>query len=90
MKHRTLPRFWKDYQALPDKVRKLADKNFELLKTNPSHPSLHFKKIGEAKQLWSVRKGLQYRALGREKPEEIVWTWIGLHDEYEKLLKKWR
>ena len=90
MKHRALPRFWKYYQALPDKVQKLADKNFKLLKTNPSHPSLHFKKIGESKQLWSVRIGLQYRALGREKPEGIVWTWIGLHDEYEKLLKKWR
>jgi len=77
VKHRALPRFWEDYQALPDKVRKLADMNFKLLKINPSHPSLHFKKIGESKQLWSVRIGLQYRALGREKPEGIVWTWIG-------------
>ena len=90
MKHRALPRFWKYYQSLPDKVQKLADKNFKLLKTNPSHPSLHFKKIGESKQLWSVRIGLQYRALGREKPEGIVWTWIGLHDEYELLLKNQR
>ena len=90
MKHRALPRFWEDYQVLPEKVQKLADKNFKLLKSNPSHPSLHFKKIGVSKQLWSVRIGLQYRALGREKPEEIVWTWIGLHDEYEKLLKKRR
>jgi len=24
----------------------LADKNFKLLKTDPYHPSLHFKKVG--------------------------------------------
>jgi len=29
---------------LPKPIQKLADKNFELLKTNPFHPSLHFKK----------------------------------------------
>ena len=44
MKHLTLPLFWQHYQSLPKKVQKLADKNFQLLKSNPTHPSLHFKK----------------------------------------------
>lgn len=88
MKYLTLPRFWRHYQSLPEEVQKLADKNFQLLKTNPSHSSLHFKKIGHSNPLWSVRVGRQYRALGREKPEGIVWFWIGLHDEYEQLLKR--
>jgi len=34
VKHRTLPRFWQHYQQLPKEARELADKNFELLKSN--------------------------------------------------------
>jgi len=67
-------------------VQELADKNFRLLKRDPYHPSLHFKKIGDIQQLWSVRAGAYDRALGREKPEGIVWFWIGTHAEYDKLL----
>ena len=67
-------------------MQELADKNFELLKTDPHHPSLHFKKVGRKKQLWSVRVGAHYRALGVEKPEGIVWFWIGTQAEYNKLL----
>ena len=86
MNHRTLPRFWQLYRQLPKEARELADKNFDLLKSDPSHPSSHFKKVDDAKQLWSVRIGIQYRALGIEKPEGIVWIWIGTHAEYDKLL----
>ncbi|MBN1876275.1 MAG: hypothetical protein JXA33_18770 [Anaerolineae bacterium] len=86
MKHIALPRFWQYYQQLPQEVQALADKNFELLKTNPHHPSLHFKKIGRTRQLWSVRVGIHYRVLGRERAGDIVWFWIGPHAEYDKLL----
>jgi hypothetical protein len=86
MKHHTLPRFWQHYRQLPPAIQKLADKNFELLKTDPHHPSLHLKKVGTPKQLWSVRIGAQYRALGLDKSEGIIWFWIGPHAEYDKLL----
>ncbi len=86
MRHFTLPRFWHYYRQLPKDVQELADKNYELLQADPYHPSLHFKKVGKTKQLWSVRVGLYYRALGLDKPEGIVWFWIGTHDEYDKLL----
>ena len=86
MNHLTLPRYWRHYRQLPDEVRELADKNFALLKADLNHPSLHFKKVGKAKQLWSVRVGSHYRALGVEKPTGIVWFWIGPHAEYDKLL----
>ena len=46
--HFTLPRFWHYYQQLPKDVQALADKNYELLKADPAHPSLHFKKVGKA------------------------------------------
>jgi hypothetical protein len=83
VKHLASPRFWLHYRELPDAVRRLADKNFELLKADPHHPSLHFKKIG---QLWSVRVGAHYRALGLDGPEAIVWFWIGSHADYDKLV----
>jgi hypothetical protein len=86
MKHLTLPRFWRHYEQLPRDVQELADKNFDLLRADPHHPSLYFKKVDRTKQLWSVRVGAHYRALGLEKPEGIVWFWIGSHAEYDKLL----
>jgi uncharacterized protein YjbJ (UPF0337 family) len=60
VKHLASPRFWHHYRSLPESVRRLADKNFELLKRILITPSLHFKKIG---QLWSVRVGVHYLAL---------------------------
>jgi hypothetical protein len=86
MKHFALPRFWQHYQQLPKETRELADKNYELLKTDPRHPSLRLKKVGKTKQLWSVRVGANHRALGVEKSEGIVWFWIGSHADYDTLL----
>ncbi len=81
MKHSVSPRFWTLYRALPEDVRKVADKNFDLLNANPRHPSLHFKRIGE---LWSVRVGAQYRALGIDVEGGVYWIWIGTHADYDK------
>lgn len=84
LKHTALPEFWYHYRQLPQDTRALADKNFELLETNPRHPSLHFKRIGE---LWPVRVGLHYRALALDDPpDRVVWFWIGRHDEYDRLI----
>jgi hypothetical protein len=86
MNYLALPRFWQCYHRLPETIRQLADKNYALLRADLRHPSLHFKKVGKTKQLWSVRVGDHYRALGVEKPEGIVWFWIGPHAEYDTLL----
>jgi hypothetical protein len=88
MNHLTLPRFWKSYNRLPIDIQILANKSYELLKHNPSHPSLHFKRVGNRKQLWSVRINDNYRALGVDKQEGIVWFWIGKHSEYEAILNQ--
>jgi hypothetical protein len=84
--HYTTRRFWKCYNDLPKNVQEIADQCYELLKADPSHPSLHFKKIG--KKYWSVRAGLDYRALGVEVESGISWFWIGTHAEYDKLIDK--
>ena len=81
--HHTTPRFWDRFNKLPDQSQKLARKNFELLKQNPKHPSLHFKKVG---QFWSARIGLSHRALAIEDGDDFVWVWIGDHDEYDRLV----
>jgi hypothetical protein len=64
MRHLASPAFWDNYEKLPNAVRELADKNFSLLKSDPRHPSLHFKKINH---YWSLRIGLRYRARDRAR-----------------------
>jgi hypothetical protein len=86
MNHFTLPSFWQRYHHLPKDIQELADKNYALLRADPFHPSLHFKKVGKQKQLWSVRVGGHYRALGMDKSEGVIWFWIGTHAEYDHLL----
>lgn len=81
--HHASPRYWECFAALPQPVRELANTNFELLKKNPQHPSLHFKQVG---QFWSMRVGLHYRALGVSAGGGIVWFWIGTHGEYDRLI----
>jgi hypothetical protein len=65
-------------------MQRVAEKNFELLKEDPFHPPLHFKKVGK---FWSARVGLHYRALAVEAEADFIWVWIGSHDEYERLVK---
>ena len=84
MKHLASAKFWALYAALPVEVRTTADKNYALLKDNPQHPSLHFKKIGS---LWSARVGEQYRVLGKDVEDGVLWFWIGTHADYDKLIR---
>jgi hypothetical protein len=83
VKHYASSRFWARYEALPAEVRALADKSYRLLKNDPRHPSLHFKRIGN---VWSVRVGARYRALGTDVEDGIVWFWIGTHAEYDRIV----
>jgi hypothetical protein len=82
LNHFASPEFWFHYRLLPDDIQRLADKNFALLKTDPYHPSIRLKRIGN---FWSARVGLRYRALAKECREGLVWFWIGPHGAYDKL-----
>lgn len=83
--HKTTDRFWDLFKKLPKPIQERAKKNFNLLKQNPSHPSLDFKKVGK---FWSVRISTYYRALAVKDGEDYIWVWIGTHRDYEKMLKK--
>lgn len=84
MKHEGSPKFWRLRGKLPKPIQELAAKNFELLKTDPRHPSLHFKTVGKYR---SIRIGLRYRALGVELPDGVLWFWVGTHSDYDKLIR---
>jgi hypothetical protein len=83
MTHHASPAFWRVYEALPTQVRDTADKSLALLKCNPQHPSLHFKKVGN---YWSVRVGRRHRALATEVGDGLLWFWIGTHEDYQRLI----
>jgi hypothetical protein len=75
LKHHASTDFWTCYQALPQRVRELADQAYERLKADPRHPSLHFKKAG---RFWSVRVGAHHRAL---EPSKRTTAWSGSGSE---------
>jgi len=81
--------FRKLFSKLPNRVQETAKKNYQLWRENPSHPSLEFKKVNNKLNIWSVRVGIGWRALGVVKTQEnkIVWFWIGSHAEYDRILK---
>ena len=83
MIHHANSDFWFCYRNLPEDIQQLADKAYSLLRSNPRHPSLQFKKVGD---LWSARINLNYRALAVKTSDGYVWFWLGTHKEYEKLL----
>jgi hypothetical protein len=51
LNHFTNPDFWALYHRLPGDIRRRADAAYALLRKNPRHSSLHFKKAGA---FWSA------------------------------------
>lgn len=86
-RHFTSRSFRAELAGLPDPIKDLAFKNFKLLREDLRHPSLHFKKVGE---LWSARVGKNHRALATEIEGGFLWVWIGLHREYERMIRQTR
>ena len=82
MKSEALPSFWEAYGSLDENTRSRARKAYELWAENPFHPSLHFKCVNPAENVWSVRITHGFRALGIWEGETVTWFWIGDHDAY--------
>ena len=83
---RTTREFRKTFVSHPDDVRRHAQRAYRLFHADPHHPSLRFKKVDEESNIYSVRVGLGYRALGVLDGSTIVWFWIGSHAECDRLL----
>ncbi|MBS1835027.1 MAG: hypothetical protein JST65_20070 [Acidobacteria bacterium] len=83
MRHWAAHSFWQSYLKLPEEIRTLADRAFELMRRDPRHPSIQLKKAG---RYWSARVGLKYRAIAVEVEGGLLWIWIGTHAEYDDLI----
>ncbi len=74
------------FDALPRDIQVRARRAYHLFREKPEHPSLRFKKVGNLEDVYSVRIGLGYRALGVLQGSTIVWFWIGSHADYDRLI----
>ena len=81
------PDFRKCYLALPKAVKRTAYADFLLWKKDPFANGLHFKEVNKKDSVWSVRARANYRALGTREGNVMYWTWIGSHEEYNRLVK---
>jgi mRNA-degrading endonuclease RelE of RelBE toxin-antitoxin system len=82
----TTRRFRDSYGQLPAAIQQQARRTYQLFRENPAHPSLNFKEVDDNENIYSVRIGRGYRALGKLDGAEVVWFWIGAHSEYDKLI----
>jgi hypothetical protein len=84
MNSHTSRRFREAFLNLLENVQARARQAYRLFRQNPAHPSLNFKKVDADNNVYSVRIGMGYRALGKMDGADIVWFWIGPHSEYDK------
>jgi hypothetical protein len=75
------------FAKLPAEVRARARKNYRLWRQDPSHPSLHFKRVHSKDPVYSIRVGRRWCALGLVEEDTISWLWIGSHAEYDGSLE---
>lgn len=54
---------------------------------NPFHPGLNFEEVDKKRSLWSARVTRGYRVLGIRDRGEVIWFWIGSHQEYDRLIE---
>jgi hypothetical protein len=86
--HQATAGFWREFGNLPPAIRGRAEKQFALLKVDPHHPSLQFKRVGvrHGEEIWSARVTLSYRPLAIRRAEGYLWFWIGNHTSYDSLI----
>ena len=82
MESRTTERFRKSFDDLPKKIKEDAKKVFKSWKSNPHQKSFKFKKIHDKENIYSVRIGISWRALGIKENNTVNWFWIVSHSDY--------
>jgi hypothetical protein len=83
---RATPDFWACFSRLPDNVQAIAKAAYARWSADPRHPNLHFKPVPSAgEDVWSVRSGIHWRALGVRETDLMIWFWIGSHADSDRL-----
>jgi len=84
----TTEHFRKLYEKLPKQIREQARQAYSQFKSDPYYPGLHFKRIHSSRPIYSIRITKDYRAVGVQQNNEIIWFWIGSHSDYDKLMNQ--
>jgi hypothetical protein len=88
MKSHTTQSFRDALALLPITIQKRARAAYRRFQANPQHAGLQFKKVHATRPVYSARINDDFRAVGVMDGNDIVWFWIGKHEEYERLLKQ--
>jgi hypothetical protein len=88
LKSHLTDKFLECYQRLPNHIKRSARRSYKIWQNHPNHPGLQFKEVGKKHDVYSVRVGIGWRALGVKDQDAIIWFWIGSHAEYDQILKQ--
>ncbi len=88
MKSRTTKKFRQLLAELPAEIRRQAKEAYFRFQDDPYYPGLRFKRVHSKKSIYSVRITKNYRAVGIQQNDEMIWFWIGSHADYEKILEQ--
>ena len=81
--------FRRQFRALPAHIQEQARESYALFMVNPAHPSLRFKPVhSSVPSVYSARVSRDYRVIGKRTGDQMVWFWVGSHDEYEQMLRR--
>lgn len=74
--------FKKRYKKLPNTIKEKAEKQEQLFRKNPFHPSLHTEKLKPKRdEIWSIRVDKKYRIIFRFiDGETVLFLTVGSHD----------
>lgn len=87
MRSRTTEGFRQSLARLDESGRRQARAAFLRFQADPGYPGLRYKKVHPERPIYSVRIGRSRRAVGVVSGDEILWFFLGEHEEYERLLR---
>jgi hypothetical protein len=88
MKSRATRRFRRAFEKHRLTFAAAREKRTPSLSEIPATPVSDFKRVHPSEPIYSVRVTRDYRALGILERGEMVWFWIGSHDDYGRLISR--
>ena len=77
---KTTSKFEKDFAALPEIIKKRAERQLAFFLENPNYPSLQTKKMIGHLNIWEGRIAESYRFTFQIKDDTYILRTIGTHD----------
>ena len=84
-------KFFDTYRHLPPGIRAKARESYRLFAADPASVKFKaIKRLADGNQLCSARVTRDYRVLGVLVNDNVIWFWIGSHDNYERPIREFR